>query len=317
MFASLLSIHEQRPFTDFKTGSFKSGPDFLRMLFRPLSWPLIHWFQQRVFQQNMHDFPSFWPTPPCCMYIKFAPNLTFVGGPCPAPPSCQQKWRLLHEPNQKADSNIWNPFFFTNSYHVNDIMAPASPNFVAEEWTLNTTLGEIKRSGWGINAECNAEGRCLTRDAKWNWQKFKLQSSLLKIAHMLVSSHLVRQCPNHMQFYTLQVTMLVYVCFCNDFTRQPLHEEGYWSVFFSSWLILMWCFWASVAVQHSCDFLLHFDFFLPGFHVQGSAGGVQKAPEVEIIRVDIVPLPRRLGRQLATQRCGCTRLHVQDCGCTS
>ena len=43
--------------------------------------------------------------------------------------------------------------------------------------------------------------------------------------------------------------------------------------------------------------------------------GVRKAPEVEIIRVDIVPLPRRLGRQLATQRCG--RIHLQDCGCTS
>lgn len=41
--------------------------------------------------------------------------------------------------------------------------------------------------------------------------------------------------------------------------------------------------------------------------------GVQKAPEVEIIRVDIVPLPRRLGRQLATQRCSwhtCSRLWV-------
>ena len=45
--------------------------------------------------------------------------------------------------------------------------------------------------------------------------------------------------------------------------------------------------------------------------------GVRKAPEVEIIRVDIVPLPRRLGRQLATQRCGRTRLLLQDCGCTS
>ena len=39
------------------------------------------------------------------------------------------------------------PIFFTKSYHVNDIMASAYPNFVAEEWTLNTTLGEIKRSG--------------------------------------------------------------------------------------------------------------------------------------------------------------------------
>ena len=125
LFAFLLSIHEQRLFTDFRNASFKGGSRFSSDAFsNALSWPLIHWFQNCKFQQNMHDFLSFWPAPPL-LYIKFAPNLTFAGCPCPAPPSCQQKWRLLHE----QVKSLWNPHFLRipTMWMISWLQLPQSP----------------------------------------------------------------------------------------------------------------------------------------------------------------------------------------------
>ena len=119
---------------------------------------------------------------------------------------------------------------------------------------------------------------------------------------MLICRHLVYQCLHHMQFYTLQVTTVAYLYDSALFLHINLFTKKDIDLFFAH------------TDSSSCG--VSEQVWHSGFKALKEVG-VRKAPEVEIIRVDIVPLPRRLGRQLATQRCGRTRLLLQDCGCTS